>query len=116
MNAMTRPRRLIVIALVCMVVPLLYAVTTFATRPEPTPWLAPAKPNTTCILPTERMRYQHMTYLKHLRDEVVREGRRDRVGQGMSSCRNCHAEREQFCDRCHARASVSPDCFGCHRY
>lgn len=109
-------RRLIAIALGCMGLPLLYAVISFAARPERKPWLEPAKPGTTCVLPRERMRAEHMGYLKALRDEVVRTGRRDRVGQGITSCRGCHTDRAQFCDRCHDQASVVPGCFGCHLY
>jgi hypothetical protein len=109
-------RRLIAIALGCMGIPLLHAMISFAARRDPSPWLLPARPGTTCVLPQQRMRTEHMTYLKSLRDEVVRMGRRERVGQGISGCRSCHANRAQFCDRCHARASVSPDCFGCHPY
>jgi len=118
---MTRHRRLIATALVLMSAPLLYAVITFAARPEPkTSWLEPAAPGTTCILPTARMRYDHMKHLKRLRDRVVREGKTDQVTgahpQGIASCKGCHAHREQFCDRCHLQVSVAPDCFGCHRY
>ena len=118
---MTRHRRLILASLALMAAPLLYAVLSFAARPEPGPtWLEPARPGTTCILPRERMRYDHMKYLARLRDQVVREGRREQVGgprpQGITSCRGCHAHRAEFCDRCHVRASVQPDCFSCHAY
>jgi hypothetical protein len=99
-----------------MGIPLLHAVLTFAGRQESSPWLAPAKSGTTCVLPMQRMRTEHRTYLKSLRDEVVRGGQRARMDQGIGSCRTCHPQRTQFCDRCHARASVSPDCFGCHAY
>jgi hypothetical protein len=114
-------RRLILAALVLMAAPLLCAVITFAARPDPRlPWLEPPVPGTTCILPKASMRLYHMTHLKHLRDQVVREGRRDLLGgarpQGITSCRGCHLHREQFCDRCHERAGVQPDCFGCHDY
>ena len=116
---MTGHRRAIVGALVLMAAPLLYAVIGFAARPETrAPWLEPAAPNTTCILPKVSMRYQHMKHLKSLRDEVVREGKRENLthAQGLASCRSCHAHREQFCDRCHEQASVRPECFDCHAY
>lgn len=120
------PRRLIVIALVAMSVPILFAVATFAARSAgdgaqaaSSRWLEPASGGT-CILPRARMRYEHMQHLKSLRDEVVRAGLRDRItgsaAQGIGTCRGCHAHREQFCDRCHDRAGVAPDCFGCHGY
>jgi hypothetical protein len=118
---MSGHRRLIGASLVLMAAPLLYAMITFAARPESqTPWLEPPPPNTTCILPKTSMRYDHMTHLKNLRDRVVREGQREQLAspraQGITSCRSCHAHRELFCDRCHERASVRPDCFGCHAY
>jgi hypothetical protein len=118
---MSRQRRLIVVSLVLMAAPLLYAVITFAARPESEiSWLEPATPNTTCILPKASMRYNHMNHLKSLRDQVVRGGKREQLAspraQGMTSCRGCHAHRERFCDRCHEQASVRPDCFGCHAY
>jgi hypothetical protein len=112
-------RRLIVAALALMAAPLLCAVIAGAAAPRTTtPYLEPAAPGTTCILPKERMRYEHMTYLKRLRDEVVREGRA-LVGdqpRGLGSCRSCHASRERFCDRCHEAATVRLDCYGCHPY
>jgi hypothetical protein len=109
------------LVLALMGVPLLCALVAFAARPAArTPWLAPARASTTCLLPRAQMRYQHMTHLKALRDRVVRQGLRAEVTgvqpQGLSSCRNCHAQRELFCDRCHEQAGVSPDCFGCHVY
>ena len=118
---MSRHRRTIVAALVLMAVPLLYTVLTFAARPAPgQPWLEPPRANTTCVLPRERMRYDHMKYLKTVRDQVMRTGRREQVSgehaQGIGSCRGCHAHRELFCDRCHERSSVRLDCFGCHAY
>jgi hypothetical protein len=118
---MSSPRRAIVFSLLLMTVPLLYAVITFAARPAvERPWLEPPAANTTCVLPKDRMRYDHMRYLKRLRDQVIREGRREQVtgdhAQGITSCRNCHAHRELFCDRCHERASVRLDCFRCHAY
>ena len=118
---MSRARRTIVVALGLMAVPLLFAVAGFAARPPaPSPWLAPARAQTTCILPREQMRYQHMTHLKSMRDRVVRQGDRRGIGgenpQGITGCRNCHAQREHFCDRCHEQAGVAPDCFGCHAY
>ena len=110
-------RRSVVLALLALAVPLLVAVVGFAARPPAqVPWLEPARAPTTCILPREEMRYQHMTYLKALRDRVVRAGVRGTQSQGLGACQGCHAHREQFCNRCHAQAGVVPDCFGCHAY
>jgi hypothetical protein len=118
---MTGPRRVIIIALVLMAVPLLVTLISYAARPAPQPsWLEPPAPNTTCVLPKDSTRYDHMKQLKSLRDQVMREGHREQISgvhdQGITSCRNCHAHRELFCDKCHERASVRPDCFGCHVY
>jgi hypothetical protein len=118
---MKRHRGVILLALGLMAVPLLYAVLSFAARPSPAPaWLEPPRPGTTCVFPAADVRYEHMRHLKKLRDQVMREGRRDDItgarAQGLGSCRGCHAHREQFCDRCHDRASVRLDCFGCHAY
>jgi len=118
---MKRHRRLIAVALLLMVAPLCYAVISFAARPAAGPlWLEPPTPNTTCVLPKSVIRYEHMNHLKDLRDQVMREGRREQLAGarplGLGSCRGCHAHKEQFCDRCHDRASVRLDCFGCHQY
>jgi hypothetical protein len=118
---MKRHRRLIVLSLALMAAPLLFAVLSRAAGPEPpSPYLEPPKPNTTCVLPREGMRYEHMKHLRSLRDEVLRDGKRAQVegarAQGITSCRSCHAHRAEFCDRCHERASVRLDCFGCHAY
>ncbi len=118
---MTKTRRLVVAAWLVMAVPLLYAVVSFAGRSEVAgAFLEPARPGTRCIFPAPTARYEHGKQLRRLRDQVVREGQRGALGdphpQGMASCRGCHAHRERFCDRCHQRASVGLDCFGCHGY
>jgi uncharacterized paraquat-inducible protein A len=100
-----------------LAVPAFFAVVGFAARPAaPTVWLEPARAQTTCLLPREQMRYQHMTHLKALRDRVVRAGDRSAQPQGLASCQGCHASRERFCDRCHDQAGVTLDCFGCHAW
>jgi hypothetical protein len=114
-------RRNIVVALAAMAVPLLVTLVGFVSHPSAeTTWLERARAQTACILPRAEMRYQHMTHLKSLRDRVVRDGDQSEVrraqAQGITSCKGCHAHREQFCDRCHEQASVSPDCFRCHAY
>lgn len=114
-------RRAIVASMVLMAFPLVYTVIGYAARPVAnSPWLEPAAPNTTCILPKPTMRYEHMNHLKDLRDQVVRTGNREQLAgsraQGLTACRACHAHREQFCDRCHQQASVRLDCFDCHTY
>jgi hypothetical protein len=79
-----------------------------------------------CVAPTDDMRRNHMEYLKHERDETVREGVRG--GKfSIAECVSCHAGKDesgkyvpvnaehQFCDSCHNYAAVKPTCFQCHR-
>ncbi len=78
-----------------------------------------------CVAPTDDMRRNHMNYIKHQRVRTVHEGVR---GSKFSlvGCVDCHAAVEsgkplpinsqgQFCKGCHDFASVSIDCFQCHR-
>ncbi|MFC1499941.1 hypothetical protein ACFL6T_02860 [Candidatus Zixiibacteriota bacterium] len=67
-----------------------------------------------CIRDSTEMRFHHMDILKEIRDNVIRRGIRDEVT--LAGCGTCHLNREQFCDRCHAAASVTLDCFRCHYY
>jgi len=67
-----------------------------------------------CIRDSTEMRFRHMEVLKEIRDKVIRLGIRDEVT--LAGCGTCHINRERFCDRCHAEASVTLDCFGCHYY
>ncbi len=78
-----------------------------------------------CVAPTDDMRRNHMEYLKHQRDRTVHQGVRGSKF-GLSGCVDCHAAVEsaravpinaegQFCQKCHGFASVSIDCFQCHR-
>ncbi|MBF0284980.1 MAG: hypothetical protein HQL51_11035 [Magnetococcales bacterium] len=68
-----------------------------------------------CLKPTDWMRRNHMDFLKHSREDTVREGVRN-AKESFLNCKSCHVSREQFCDRCHNYASVKPDCFECHNY
>ncbi len=67
-----------------------------------------------CIRDSTEMRFRHMDVLKEIRDKVIRYGIRDEVT--LAGCGDCHPNRDRFCDRCHAAASVTLDCFGCHYY
>lgn len=78
-----------------------------------------------CVAPTAEIRRNHMDYLKHDRDSVVREGVRD-VRNSLADCIECHAEKDgqggyhpvnaegQFCSSCHEYLAVSLTCFQCH--
>lgn len=67
-----------------------------------------------CIRDTEYMRFRHMDLLKDIRADVIRDGFKG--GITLAGCGDCHQNREAFCDRCHEKASVALDCFGCHFY
>src|SRR5512133_2521917 len=88
-----------------------------ASRPQP----EIAKPKTRCVAPREVMRVSHMQLLEGWREEVVREARRvehqpDReVSRSLTgTCLECHPNRKEFCDRCHADLAVRPVCWECH--
>lgn len=75
-----------------------------------------------CVESTEYMRVQHMDLLNEWRDDVVRNGDREHVAQDGTvyekslsrTCMTCHDNKEQFCDRCHTYAAVTPYCWSCH--
>ena len=75
-----------------------------------------------CVNDTEFMRKNHMTLLKHQRDETVHSGIRTRQ-YSLNGCIECHASQksgrvigsdENFCQGCHSYAAVKLDCFECH--
>lgn len=74
----------------------------------------PESAGTVCVRSTIFMRYHHMNLLKDMRDEVQRDGVRGAVG--FANCRQCHYNRDEFCNRCHEAVNLAPDCFGCHYY
>ena len=77
-----------------------------------------------CVESREFIRAHHMELLDAWRDSVVREGKRTYVSHDFpgevhemsltKTCLRCHADREKFCDRCHATLSVAPSCWECH--
>jgi hypothetical protein len=75
-----------------------------------------------CVAPAEYMRALHMDLLNVWRDEAVREGDRAYVGLGgkvyekslTGTCMGCHANKEEFCDRCHDYVGAEPYCWDCH--
>jgi predicted CXXCH cytochrome family protein len=78
-----------------------------------------------CVAPTEVMRRNHMSLMKHQRDETVHEGVRGKPFS-LAGCMDCHAvsgadgkpvsyaDPKHFCRSCHDFAAVSIDCFECH--
>ena len=74
-----------------------------------------------CVRSASWMRANHMQLLDEWRDEVVRDSDRDDVYMGIHTdkslsrtCMKCHDNKKNFCDRCHAYASVEPFCWTCH--
>jgi hypothetical protein len=79
------------------------------------PFLArPAPEYEACVRDVEYMRYHHWEFLNEIREAAVRHGRRGDVS--LDSCRQCHPDRERFCNRCHGAVNLQPDCWGCHYY
>jgi len=78
-----------------------------------------------CVKDTDFMRRNHMTLLKHQRDETMKEGIRGKP-YSLKECISCHvvngpdakpvtvSSPEHFCRSCHDYAAVSIDCFQCH--
>jgi hypothetical protein len=75
-----------------------------------------------CVIDAELMTTEHMQLLMDWRDEVVRENDRifvasdgGRYYKSLSdTCMSCHANKDEFCDRCHDYLSVAPYCWECH--
>jgi hypothetical protein len=116
-----RAKRLaIVIPLVLILAPIAYSAVSAVVSPgagDPVPFLEmPDEKYETCVLEKDahEMRYHHFDLLKRMRDRVLREG--DRTWIQFDDCKGCHTSRERFCNRCHDRVNLTPDCFGCHHY
>ncbi len=75
-----------------------------------------------CIESAEFMRSQHPQLLNDWRDQVVREGKTVYTSSSGkeyqisldNTCLQCHSNRSEFCDACHAYTSVDPYCWDCH--
>jgi hypothetical protein len=75
-----------------------------------------------CVDDPAFMRRNHMTLLKHQRDDTMHGG--VRTGKySLKACVACHAsqtsqsvaaEKGDFCQSCHTFAAVKIDCFECH--
>ncbi|MFN3868905.1 MAG: cytochrome c3 family protein [Hyphomicrobiaceae bacterium] len=78
-----------------------------------------------CVAPTDWMRKNHMSVLKHQRDDTVHLGVRTKTFS-LKGCIDCHAvagadgkavtvaDPKHFCRTCHDYAAVRMDCFECH--
>ncbi|HDQ40859.1 MAG TPA: cytochrome C [Desulfonatronum sp.] len=77
-----------------------------------------------CVEPKDWIRAEHMQLLDDWRDLAVRDNTRLYVNQAGKSfdmslsktCMSsrCHANKAEFCDRCHDALAVSPYCWDCH--
>lgn len=75
-----------------------------------------------CVDDPVFMRRNHMSLLKHQRDDTLHGGVRSGK-YSLKACVACHAsqttqsvsaEAGDFCQSCHSFAAVKIDCFGCH--
>jgi hypothetical protein len=79
-------------------------------------------PERQCVAPTAFMKARHMKLLDEWRNDVVRNNSRAytspdgrRFDKSLTkTCLQCHSNQEQFCNRCHNYAGVSPKCWDCH--
>ena len=77
---------------------------------------------TQCVADTDYMRTEHMQLLMDWRDEVVRDKQRihttadgRRFDKSLTrTCMSCHADKAEFCDKCHDYVGVTPFCWDCH--
>jgi len=117
MNDSTK-RTVVTAAIVVILLPFGYSLvsTVFIGDPESSqPFLERPDPNyRECVRETQYMRFHHMELLKEIREDFVRYGNRGEIS--FNSCRECHTNREGFCNRCHNAVSLNLDCFGCHYY
>lgn len=101
-----------------ILLPLAYSLASFVTaggKPSGQPVLErPAPQYEQCVRDTEYMRYHHWELLNAVREDFVRHGQRGDIR--FSRCRECHPNREGFCNQCHNQVNLQPDCFGCHYY
>ena len=75
-----------------------------------------------CIESAEFMRAEHMALLNTWRDMALREDKREYVASDgrkwvvslQNTCTDCHANKVEFCDKCHESNSVTPYCWDCH--
>jgi hypothetical protein len=77
-----------------------------------------------CVAPVTYMKTAHMKLLSEWRDQVVRNNIRTftafngqvyTISLSGTCLQQCHADKAQFCDRCHAYNGVrEPYCWDCH--
>lgn len=83
-----------------------------------------AKEAKVCVESTAFMKTEHMQLLDVWRDAVVRKTEGTYVSSSgkefdmslTNTCLDCHANKAEFCDRCHNYSSVRPYCWDCHNF
>ena len=91
-------------------------------KPGARPELKTPQGEEQCVESKEYMRDSHMDLLDSWRDAVIRDGKHVYVSTSgahydislTNTCLKCHAEREQFCDKCHEYVSLTPFCWDYH--
>ncbi len=117
----------VVLILAAIALPALVSAVGALVAREPEVFLVLPEDHDECVRDTEYMRFHHMDLLLEIRDQVQRDGqRRGDVGftechplEGQAECalcKDCHANRATFCNRCHEAVDLKTDCFGCHYY
>ena len=121
-----RDRGRIVLGLLVFVIlatfPIWYNLATGGSEPPEDPVIPPELAGTDCVRDGTAMKTEHMQLLMDWRDEVVRENDRvftaadgRRFHKSLSTtCMDCHANKDEFCDRCHDYLGVAPYCWDCH--
>ena len=108
----------VVILVIVILLPVGYSLVTYVIArgsPGTVPFIErPAEKYEKCVRETAYMRFHHWELLQQIRDDVVRNGIRGEIG--LKNCRECHPNRERFCNQCHKAVSLYPDCWGCHYY
>jgi len=96
-------------------IPFLFSLIGFVAARNARPFLEyPDEKYENCVRETEYMRFHHWELLAQIREDFVRHGKRGDIT--LSGCRECHPNRERFCNECHNAVNLTPDCFGCHYY
>lgn len=75
-----------------------------------------------CVESAKFMRAEHMRLLNDWRDQALRKENRIYVASDgkkwqislQNTCLKCHANWQDFCDKCHVANNVSPYCWTCH--
>ena len=92
---------------------------------SPPEFKPPPNGSANCVKDTEWMRSSHMDLLNEWRDDVVRRddrwytfnlaGEETTVSKSLTlTCMDCHSNKAEFCDSCHAYMAVTPYCWDCH--